>query len=243
MHSAQPPESFGDDFSSHPASFQMASVNASAYDPLDDIFGLGTDLLGHEPHAPGVTATHGTPDISLDTQRLRAQHNTEGYRDGVTAGKVTSLQAGFDRGFSLGATVGIRAGQLLGLLEGISAALAETGNYMRADGLLSRAAAELNPQSIFTSEFWAPDGSWAYPVTVPHDSGELVYADVADQHPLIAKWSRVASEEAKRWHINQALPILESTESSTTPGKENNDATLTETLLKSKVISRDAIKW
>ncbi|KAI0424196.1 hypothetical protein F5Y09DRAFT_325012 [Xylaria sp. FL1042] len=212
MHLAQPPESFGDEFDSHTTSFQMTSVNPSAYDPVDDIFGLSPDSLGH---GPGDPATHDALDISLDTQRLRSEHNTVGYREGVTAGKAVSIQTGFDQGFSLGATIGIRAGQLLGLLEGISAALAEAGDSVRADGLLSQAAAELNPQSIFTAEFWTPDGSWAYPITASHDRCELVYPDVADQHPLIAKWSRIASEEAERWHIKQDLPIFDSIQLST----------------------------
>ncbi|KAI1424616.1 hypothetical protein F5Y12DRAFT_443453 [Xylaria sp. FL1777] len=239
MHLAQPPESFGDEFDSRPAIFQMASVNPSAYDPLDDVFGPGPDS---PVHGPGASATRGNSDMSLDTRRLRSQHNTVGYREGITAGKAASIQAGFDQGFSLGANIGIRAGQLLGLLEGISAALAEAGDSAHADALLSEAAAELNPESIFTSEFWAPDGDWVYPVTASHEGGEIVYPNVAEQHPLILKWSRIARAEADKWLVDQALPILEDIESHPRDGGDE-DAALPDTSSKLEFTSRDAIEW
>ncbi|KAI0908326.1 hypothetical protein F4824DRAFT_492127 [Ustulina deusta] len=236
MHLAQPPESFGDEFDSHTNISQMTSISPSAYDPLGDVFGPGPDS---PVRGPSASASHGNPDISLDTRRLRAQHNTVGYREGITAGKAGSIQAGFDQGFSLGANIGIRAGQLLGLLEGISTALAEAGDSVRAGGLLSQAAAELNPESIFTSEFWAPDGSWAYPVTASHEGDQISYPDVADQHPLIAKWTRIARDEADRYHVDHALPILEEVKSSA----RGDDATLPETSSKQEITHRDAIKW
>ncbi|KAI0419516.1 hypothetical protein F5X98DRAFT_334243 [Xylaria grammica] len=233
MHLAQPPESFGDEFDSH--IFQMTSVSPSAYNPLDDTFGADPDS---PENGLGASITHGNPDISLDTRRLQAQHNTDGYRDGITTGKAGSIQAGFDQGFTLGASIGTRAGQILGLLEGISAALAKAGEPVRADDLLSQAIAELNPESLFTSEFWASDGTWTYPVTASDESGEVIYPDVADQHPLIAKWSRIARDEAESWHVDQALPILESNESSA-----RDDVPPPETSSKPEITSRDAIEW
>ncbi|KAK5633901.1 hypothetical protein RRF57_009615 [Xylaria bambusicola] len=228
MHLAQPPESFGDEFDSHAGGFQMTT--------LDDIFGPDPDSPAHGPNA---SAFHGDHDISLDTQSLQAQHHTVGYRDGITAGKADSIQTGFDQGFSLGAYIGLKAGQLLGLLEGIGAALAKTDDSDHARKLLSQATAELNPECVFTSEFWAADGSWVYPVTASHEGGEIIYSDVADQHPLIAKWSRIVRDEADRWQIDQTLPILEPKESS----EREEHAALLETSSKAIISSRDAIQW
>jgi hypothetical protein len=211
----------------------MASTSPTAprlYDPLDDIF-------SSEPESP----IHGSSDISLDTRRLQTRHTTVGYRDGITAGKASSIQAGFDQGFALGANIGLRAGQIRGLLEAISAALDEAGpthESVRADGLASQAADDLSPGSIFTAEFWAPDGTWTYPVVPSHESGEIIYPDVAGQHPLISKWSQIARREADRWHIDQSLPNLESSETLATqddppPAMSPNP----------DIASRDTIAW
>ncbi|KAI1293426.1 hypothetical protein F5Y03DRAFT_328778 [Xylaria venustula] len=238
MHLAPPPESFGDEFDSHVSSVRMtAAVSPSAHDGWDD-----DDFLD-DVYGPGVPAARASPDMSLDTRRLRAQHHTVGYREGITAGKARSIQAGFDHGFSLGAAIGIRAGQLLGLMEGIGAALAHAGHSAHVDGLLSRAAVELSPASVFTSEYWAADGTWTYPVTASRDDGEIFYTDVADQHPLLAKWARIAHDEADRWHIDQALPILTDTASTTRGGDGSDDASPPETSSKPERTSRDAIEW
>ncbi|KAI1163552.1 hypothetical protein F5B18DRAFT_309937 [Nemania serpens] len=239
MHQAQPPESFGDDVDYHRSISPMAT-DQSAYDPLDDVFGPGPDspLLG-----PNASAIQGaTADISLDTRRLQAQHNTVGYREGITAGKASSMQAGFDQGFVIGANIGIRAGQILGLLEGIRAALVDAGpadELVRADSLLSRATAELNPESLFTSEFWAPDGTWIYSVTASREGGDILYSDVADQHPLIATWNRIAHDTAERWHIDQGVPILQKNESSAL----DDSATALGTPSRPDIVSRDRIEW
>jgi hypothetical protein len=219
----------------------MASASpstANAYDFLDDVFGSGPD----ESQTADALASsaHGNPDISFDIRRLQAQHTTIGYREGIAAGKATSIQAGFDQGFALGANIGIRAGQILGQLEAIGAILAEAGpvdKSARVDRLLSQAAADLNPESVFTSQFWAPDGTWTYPVVALHEGGEIIYQDIADQHPLIAKWNRIAWDEAKRWHIDQTLPILESGEA---PAQEDPAPEMSP---EPGVASRGAIEW
>ncbi|KAI0118444.1 hypothetical protein GGR51DRAFT_554938 [Nemania sp. FL0031] len=241
MHLAQPPDSFGDDLDYHTSIVQMTSVSPPAYDTLDDVFGSGSDS---PLHGPTASASWETPDMSmsLDTRRLQAQHNTVGYREGITAGKAGSIQAGFDQGFALGANIGIRAGQILGLFEGISAALAEAGpadESVRVSSLLSQATAELNPDAIFTSEFWASDGTWAYPVAASLGADEIIYSDVADQHPLIAKWARIINDEIERWQIDPALPILESSEA---PPQDESTA-VSEASVKPDVTSRDAIAW
>ncbi|KAI1823701.1 hypothetical protein F4861DRAFT_305167 [Xylaria intraflava] len=238
MRSPQLPESFGDDSEHHTNIQAMASVNPSAYDPIDDIFGSDPESL---VHGLDNTGTNGHADISLDTRRLQAQHNTVGYRQGITAGKAVTIQAGFDDGFALGANIGIRAGQILGLLEGVSAALAEAGpsdESVRAGELLSQATAELNPESLFTSKFWAPDGAWTYTVTASRDGETIGYQDVADQHPLISKWSRIADSEAQKWDLDQSPPIFAGNELPT-----QDDTAAQDVSSKPHVAARVAIEW
>ncbi|KAI5864814.1 hypothetical protein GGS23DRAFT_595508 [Durotheca rogersii] len=153
--------------------------------------------------------------MSLDARRLRARHATEGYRDGIAAGKAGSIQGGFDGGFELGAHVGLRAGRVLGLLEGIAAALRGRGGgrggpladaaAAAAERLLADAAAELTTDAVFAEEYWTPDGSWRYSVT-PREGADSAVAvalsDVAGQHPLIAKWEGLATREIERWGLN-----------------------------------------
>ncbi|KAI0147547.1 hypothetical protein GGR57DRAFT_505727 [Xylariaceae sp. FL1272] len=211
MHLPPPPEPYGGDIDFHINSMSMQPTTTTmtgANDLLADVFGSDSGHPSHEPIGLGLR----NHDMTLDTRRLQSQHTTTGYREGITAGKATSIQAGFDQGFQLGANVGLRAGELLGLLEAIAAALAETGSspaIKHADRLLSEASADLKPDSIFTSEFWEPDGTWKFPVRASRQDGELIYQDVADSHPLILKWHRKVSDEVIKWGIDITLPVLD----------------------------------
>ncbi|RYP80844.1 hypothetical protein DL770_006085 [Monosporascus sp. CRB-9-2] len=196
---------------------------ASAYgpepqyeDPLDDVFGSDSEAppsLGS--HGP----SHADRALAPDVRRLQVTHSTEGYREGITAGKAQSIQAGFDEGYNLGANVGLKAGQLLGLLEGIAASLgqrcadADADDCERASRLLADARQELRTESIFDGAYWAPDGSWRYDVKGTRDDGEIVLEDVADGHPLISKWTQIVHAEVRRWSINIDLPALRSQKS------------------------------
>lgn len=161
---------------------------------LDDVFGSASaSLLEHE-----VTDLHPS-----DMHRLETEHATAGYREGVTAAKGLTVQAGFDEGFSLGSAIGLRAGQLLGMMEGIVDAL-PSRRHEDADAstrLLKEAQNELTISKIFDAEYWAPDGNWTFEV-VPSDGVQPVFSDVANAHPLIQKWSRTVAQQAELWHIN-----------------------------------------
>ncbi|KAH7304976.1 hypothetical protein B0I35DRAFT_146500 [Stachybotrys elegans] len=166
-------------------------------DPLDDVFGSGPESASELRH---VSATSHPSDMN----RLRTEHTTAGYREGVSTAKETSIQAGFDEGFSLGATIGLQAGQLLGTLEGIAEALRGDGQdaAAAADELLAAAQADLGKASIFSPQYWAPDGNWTYEVG---DGEEVIFMDVALAHPLIRKWTEIVNEQMKRWKIEPSL--------------------------------------
>jgi hypothetical protein len=181
---------------------------STVQDPLDDVFGVdNSPLTSHEPTDVGdtrIVSEHAHPS---DMHRLQAEHSTSGYREGITAGKALSVQAGFDEGFGLGTTIGSKAGQLLGILEGIASALADQDLGASADlaRLLDDARAELKTEKIFGPDYFAPDGTWVYPVkagSINGDSEEIIFADVASGHPLIQKWSKLIEYEIERWGLD-----------------------------------------
>lgn len=101
------------DMAAMDADYQPAP-RSNAETVLDDVFGAS----GSEP-SDGFEP-RGQPAMPSDMPRLEREHATAGYRDGITAAKALSVQAGFDEGFSLGASIGSKVGQVLGLLDGIA---------------------------------------------------------------------------------------------------------------------------
>ncbi|KAI6368656.1 Essential protein Yae1, N terminal [Pyricularia grisea] len=162
-----------------------------ATDTLDDIFGSEEDVHGSTPL---------TTEPS-DMRRLQSEHTTAGYREGVTVAKAASVQAGFDEGFGLGATLGLSAGEIVGVLEGLAAAV--PGDE-RLAALLGEARLDLSARSIFGTTYWDPDGTWTYPVP-GQDGGDVVFKDVVEAHPLIARWRVVLNEQLHRWGVRRDL--------------------------------------
>ncbi|KAG8671688.1 Essential protein Yae1, N terminal [Fusarium poae] len=171
-------------------------------DALDDVFGSGPSSPTEHRHSDESSTAHPS-----DIRRLQTEHTTAGYREGITVSKESSIQAGFDEGFSLGASVGLRAGQLLGLLEGIAEAVhsLKDADSSRVVELTKQAHEELSTQGIFKPEYWAEDGNWKYEVEPTAGAEEVVFADVADAHPLVKKWTEVIEEQIKLWKINQSI--------------------------------------
>lgn len=160
-----------------------AQVDVSASnDALDDVFGSG-------PSAVIDSAVHPS-----DMHRLQTEHTNAGYLEGVTIAKEGSVQAGFDEGFSLGASVGLVAGQLLGVVEGVAEAA-------KNEDLVREAREELSVGKIFAEKYWAEDGNWKY--DVPSD--DVVFADVANAHPLVRKWNGIVDELVRRWGIDRTV--------------------------------------
>ncbi|KAH9888644.1 hypothetical protein F4778DRAFT_402005 [Xylariomycetidae sp. FL2044] len=182
---------------------QMSSAHDLAGAPVDslaDIYAPASDTQPLPDH-----------DMSLDSRRLRNQHTTEGYRDGITTGKAQHIQAGFDHGFSLGAHIGMKAGNLIGLLEGLAACLSTMGHESKAhaDRLISDASRDLCTSKIFDQEYWAPDGTPRYAGALSQDHHGASLEAIADLHPIIIKWERVVTDEAKKWNLNLDLVIFE----------------------------------
>ena len=224
-------------------------------DDDDDVWGSPTATTEVE----ATSASHHHPS---DIPRLRQEHSTSGYRDGVAAAKGQSIQAGFDEGFGLGATIGAQAGRLLGLLEGLAAALAagegRGGSGEGEDaaaavaGLLERAREELGIRSVFGSEYWEADGTWKYevgsegkqPESQPEsdlageEAGEIVFADVAAAHPLLKKWEALVKTEVERWDID--LSVLAEDDAA---ARDHVESQPKKKEIKTAPQSREALQW
>ncbi|OTB07290.1 hypothetical protein M426DRAFT_317975 [Hypoxylon sp. CI-4A] len=222
-----PPRSFPDDDFYVQVS-HIEPSNAGFVDPFLDVLGDDNQLSPH--------FTHSDNPASLDSRRLQTQHTTEGYRDGITAGKVESIQAGFDEGFSLGANVGLKAGQLLGLLEGLSAALKEHGlsSSTSMDQLVFDAAKDLSTDSIFSEQFWTSDGGWKYPVIGSRGNGDVLFEDVAREHPIIMKWQQLVDQEIKGWSLERNFSI---------PSTDGSQSELPESSPNVQGLARQAVDW
>lgn len=224
---------------------------SNAETALDDVFGANSS-------GPSESVDLGAGNsLPSDMPRLEREHTTAGYRDGITAAKAQSIQAGFDEGFSLGASIGSKVGQVLGLLDGIAESVCEpllnnprgvgepaanddSSSYEKASiGRLAQAARdELKAEIVFGAEYWFPDGTWKYNVLREGDEAEredIVFEDVANSHPLIRKWTAVAEEEARRWNVNMdVLAVSTETASENQRPKEEAVASTSKPVTESK---------
>ncbi|KAH8169800.1 ABC1 domain containing protein [Sarocladium implicatum] len=195
---------------SHPEEGHVIAVEmdpAPHQDPLDDVFGADSP-----PHHDRVLDHQHTSHPS-DMRRLETDHTTAGYREGLTAAKASSVQAGFDEGFSLGAALGQVAGQILGTIEGVEEALRGTDQVETSASvaaLLAEAREELRVERLFAAEYWAPDGNWKYDVKSRgdhsgDDEGDVLFDDVAAQHPLVSRWIAIVDGLLETWQIDRAV--------------------------------------
>lgn len=164
---------------------------------------------------PG-SAAGGMAELS-ELPRLQREHATNGYRDGVTAAKATSIQAGFDEGFKLGATFGAVVGRLLGVLAGLEEAVAAAADAQHKAELCAvaeRAKKELCMERIFAAEYWNGDGTWKYDVVVGEGKTDedLVFEDVVREHPLVKRWQKEVDAVMERWGVSWEIPGREGDE-------------------------------
>lgn len=183
---------------------------------VDDVFYPAEQESSHLTSNSEHDGAFASNDVS-DVPRIRAMHNTAGYRDGVAASKETHVQDGFDEGYALGAELGSRVGWILGVLEGLTEAVPAAAAVAVEDGsptavsrgdvgrLLAEARAELTTQGIYGREYFLDDGIWRFEIpsaasaaaaaAVEGDEGsEVTFRAVAAAHPLIAKWTLKIAE-------------------------------------------------
>lgn len=182
----------------------MAEDFSPTTDALDDIFGSG-------PNSPNGESNHNLETLASvqsnsvntersDIPRLRSTHVTTGYRDGIAESKASFVQTGFDEGFSLGAVLGTKSGYLLGVLEGIVRATTTASPLSEMAELFLAAREELSLRSLFGRNYFGEDGIWKYDVHGKED--EVTFREVADAHPLIAKWEGKVQELESKFGLD-----------------------------------------
>ncbi len=181
---------------------------------LDDIWGSAPSSSTSETFPNNANHIRNEPS---DVPRLRSEHSTAGYRDGLSAAKNTTIQEGFDEGYSLGAVMGLEVGKLLGSLEGIYNAVQRIGFSYDSEKkgtttLLDTARRELRTEEVFGRDWWSEDGTWKFEVLGegPDGSGETTFKDVTNSHPTIRKWRGLVNREVERWGLD--ITIMERTE-------------------------------
>src|SRR5277367_5361674 len=65
---------------------------------LDDIWGSASSSSTSEAFPSNANRVRDEPS---DIPRLRSEHSTSGYREGLSTAKNTTIQEGFDEGYSL----------------------------------------------------------------------------------------------------------------------------------------------
>jgi hypothetical protein len=173
---------------------------------LDDVFGSASPSPTPQDFLDGVIHHIAEPS---DIHRMRSEHSTSGYRDGLSSAKSTTIQEGFDEGYSLGAAFGLEVGALLGMLEGIHAAVLALGDYMLEDEvkikeLLDTARKDLKLEQIFSRKWWGEDGNWTYPVAEDMEDGSeaFTFKEVVRYHPMIMKWKELVDAEVEKWGLD-----------------------------------------
>lgn len=177
---------------------------------LDDVFGFCSPSTTSENLTADINLLHNEPS---DMSRLRSQHRTSGYREGLSSAKNTTIQEGFDEGYGLGAVMGLEVGTILGLLEGIYASVLKLGKdeHLEKDrirSLLEKARRDLRTEEVFSRQWWGDDGTWRYEVA--GEDGEVTFKEVVSAHPTIQKWKELVNDEVKRWRLD--LSVMERVE-------------------------------
>lgn len=204
----------------------LEESNDTYEDPLDDVFGSAPSspaLRAEDGDGLNLPAARRDVQDPSDIPRLRSVHVTNGYREGIAVSKEQHVQAGFDEGYSLGAELGMKVGWILGLLEGILVALparssephdhsgvasgeAASDRLTRqsARGQLVLAEEEMSMKRLFGDEFFGGDGVWTYSVPGTEKAGEedVTFQQIADAHPLVAKWEKAARALAGQVDLN-----------------------------------------
>ncbi|KAJ8074796.1 hypothetical protein PM082_019121 [Marasmius tenuissimus] len=101
------------------------------------------------------------PDTTRDTEwtKISSEFTNSGYREGITAGKESALQEGFDIGF---AQVGAPLGREIGLLRGIASGLV---SYLST----SKGLPDQDPQLVEAREIAAALSNIRFSDIAPRD--------------------------------------------------------------------------
>lgn len=173
-------------------------------DPLDDVYGSapGSPTLA----ANGVlslNSTNGRPhEILSDLPSRQRALDTDAYREGLANSKGQYVQEGFDEGYSLGANLGLRIGYILGAIQGFVAAWKGHDEVLYRDtkGVYEVAKKELAIEELLGQQWVNEEGIWKW--DVHGEDEDATFREVAEQHPLVKKWTGKVEAMAMEWNVD-----------------------------------------
>jgi hypothetical protein len=196
------------DMSPHMGPTQLAAGNAPPTPPhehpLDDIYGS----------APASPTFHDTDPLSLGAYEPRSHEilsdlpsrqralDTDAYREGLANSKGQYVQEGFDEGYSLGANLGMRIGYTLGILQGFVAAWKghDENLYRETKQSYDAAQKELAIEVLLGQDWVNEEGIWKW--DVHGEDEDPTFREVAEQHPVVRKWTQQVEDMASRWGVD-----------------------------------------
>lgn len=106
----------------------------------------------------------GSDDESLTTRDVERTHTKQGYLDGLSNAKESSLQQGFDEGFPKGAGLGIKIGHILSTIKSYD------------ESMFDQCKRELNITRVLHKKYFDE------------------HLEITSIHDPIVKWERICNE-------------------------------------------------
>ncbi|KAL7275446.1 Essential protein Yae1, N terminal [Rhizina undulata] len=155
------------------------------------------------PSSPSRSPSPSAPLLDHDHRRLQREHHTLGYRDGITAGKQTHLQAGFDEGYSLGSRFGLKIGYIQGTISGFEVVARKLGGGWeeRVQSVKKRAETELRIENVLGRDWFDENGVWKYNIEEEKKEEGVTFDRVVEKHPVVGRWVREV------WSIAEELGL------------------------------------
>lgn len=112
------------------------------------------------------------------------------------------MQEGFDEGYSLGANLGVRVGYILGILQGFVAAWKghNDESFQKSQQAQATAQKELAIHELLGQQWVTEDGIWNWEVHGVEE--DPTFREVAEQHPVVQKWTSVVEDMALKWGVD-----------------------------------------
>lgn len=172
--------------------------------PLDDIYGSAPSspsFFSQDPLASNNSHFQ-THEILSDLPSRQRALDTDAYREGLANSKGQFVQEGFDEGYSLGANLGLRVGYINGVLHGFIAALSkrEEQSSREVKDMYAAAQRELAIEELLGQTWVDEEGIWKWEVKGVEE--DPTFREVAEQHPVIKKWTSIVEELARRWGVD-----------------------------------------
>lgn len=97
--------------------YEAANGAASSLAQEDALRGVSNGSADPYGHGSGPSSSTKHDMITRDSSKVQRLFYDTGYREGITAGKLSTLQAGFDQGFNMSAPIGRTRGYLRGQIN------------------------------------------------------------------------------------------------------------------------------